>query len=261
MSAEHHEPALDGPSSSYPPLPTTASESSPATTTATTTTTTTHTNTTINNDNNNNNNNNNSSSSTDDANMELMASAAAAALAPEHPRPSEPDHPQEPAPQAVVGEKRRRDEAEPENSYDHHHHDPALLMAVAADARRAEGSATSKQKRHRLDEEQVRKIKCDALPEGCSACTTARVECFVTDRVSGRTERRGYLQEVERERERMVQYILDLERIITDATDMVVRPSAWTAGLPPAGELPVTPGFRPRQGALVDTTEAAENLA
>jgi len=103
----------------------------------------------------------------------------------------------------------------------------------------------------------------------------------VTDRVSGRTERRGYLQEVERERERMVQYILDLERIITDATDMVVRPSAWTAGLPPAGELSVTPvvlegdgqerweqvgsvlvqGFRARQGALVDTSEVAESHA
>ena len=39
----------------------------------------------------------------------------------------------------------------------------------------------------------------------------------------------------------MLLYIRDLERIVTDCTDMEVRPSPWTASLPPAGELTVTP--------------------
>lgn len=75
---------------------------------------------------------------------------------------------------------------------------------------------------------QARKVKCDALPEGCSPCATAAVDCFVTDRVTGRTERRGYLQDLERERERMVEYIRDLESVIAVRTDLRVQPSPWT---------------------------------
>ncbi|KAL5630120.1 hypothetical protein BROUX41_001726 [Berkeleyomyces rouxiae] len=45
----------------------------------------------------------------------------------------------------------------------------------------------------------VRKIRCDALPDGCSHCMLLNLHCFVTDRVTGRTERRGYLKELETE--------------------------------------------------------------
>ncbi|KAI0799180.1 fungal-specific transcription factor domain-containing protein [Xylaria sp. FL0064] len=58
----------------------------------------------------------------------------------------------------------------------------------------------------------VRKIRCDALPEGCSHCINQNLECYVTDRVSGRTERRGYMQELEREKTDMMNHIRDLER-------------------------------------------------
>ncbi|KAI0975298.1 fungal-specific transcription factor domain-containing protein [Xylaria arbuscula] len=58
----------------------------------------------------------------------------------------------------------------------------------------------------------VRKIRCDALPEGCSHCINQNLECYVTDRVSGRTERRGYMQELEREKTDMMTHIRDLER-------------------------------------------------
>ncbi|SPO02582.1 uncharacterized protein DNG_05255 [Cephalotrichum gorgonifer] len=75
----------------------------------------------------------------------------------------------------------------------------------------------------------TRKIKCDGLPEGCSPCATAGVDCYVTDRISGRTERRGYLQDLERERERMVAYIRDLESVIAEAPDVRVRSSPWTS--------------------------------
>ncbi|PNY26899.1 Transcriptional activator protein acu-15, partial [Tolypocladium capitatum] len=62
----------------------------------------------------------------------------------------------------------------------------------------------------------VRKIKCDALPEGCSHCLNLNLACNVTDRVSGRTERRGYLQELEREKNGMLAHIADLEKLLRD---------------------------------------------
>jgi hypothetical protein len=60
---------------------------------------------------------------------------------------------------------------------------------------------------------QVRKIRCDALPEGCSHCATQNLECYVTDRVTGRTERRGYLQQLEREKGAMLVHIRELEKL------------------------------------------------
>ncbi|KAG6022983.1 hypothetical protein E4U19_002450 [Claviceps sp. Clav32 group G5] len=62
----------------------------------------------------------------------------------------------------------------------------------------------------------VRKIRCDALPEGCSHCINLNLECFVTDRVTGRTERRGYMQQLEREKNSMIAYIRDLERLCAE---------------------------------------------
>ncbi|KAG5945928.1 hypothetical protein E4U53_006660 [Claviceps sorghi] len=73
----------------------------------------------------------------------------------------------------------------------------------------------------------VRKIRCDALPEGCSHCINLNLECFVTDRVTGRTERRGYMQQLEREKNSMIAYIRDLERLCADK-GVQVRP--WEHG-------------------------------
>ena len=138
MSTDHHDPAQDGPSSSYPPPPTT------------------------------------------DATIDMMTAAAATTTI--SPEPSRPPEPTPTATHQVhVGEKRRRDEA----SYEQH--DPALLMAVAADARRAEEEGgggreaevhqqaaqlpremssypdlnleLDRQKRHRLDEEQIQIVQ------------------------------------------------------------------------------------------------------
>ncbi|KAI0006599.1 hypothetical protein F4779DRAFT_620429 [Xylariaceae sp. FL0662B] len=60
----------------------------------------------------------------------------------------------------------------------------------------------------------VRKIRCDALPEGCSHCINQNLECYVTDRVTGRTERRGYMQELEREKMDMLNHIRHLEKLL-----------------------------------------------
>ncbi|KFG83201.1 putative transcription factor [Metarhizium anisopliae] len=62
----------------------------------------------------------------------------------------------------------------------------------------------------------VRKIRCDALPEGCSHCINLNLDCYVTDRVTGRTERRGYMQQLEREKSRMMSHIRDLERLCAE---------------------------------------------
>lgn len=73
----------------------------------------------------------------------------------------------------------------------------------------------------------MRKIRCDALPEGCSHCTNQSLECYVTDRVTGRTERRGYLQQLEREKNAMLSHIRDLEKLVrSSGTD--VRPFEWS---------------------------------
>ncbi|KAK7418172.1 hypothetical protein QQX98_004147 [Neonectria punicea] len=73
----------------------------------------------------------------------------------------------------------------------------------------------------------VRKIRCDALPEGCSHCTNQNLECYVTDRVTGRTERRGYMQELEREKTDMLTHIRHLERLLAD-NGVEVKPWQWT---------------------------------
>ncbi|KAM0197850.1 hypothetical protein ACHAPI_004582 [Fusarium lateritium] len=73
----------------------------------------------------------------------------------------------------------------------------------------------------------VRKIRCDALPEGCSHCTNQNLECYVTDRVTGRTERRGYMQELEREKGDMLSHIRDLEKLL-DNKGVEVKPWKWS---------------------------------
>ncbi|OAA80706.1 C6 transcription factor FacB [Akanthomyces lecanii RCEF 1005] len=69
----------------------------------------------------------------------------------------------------------------------------------------------------------VRKIRCDALPEGCSHCINLNLDCYVTDRVSGRTERRGYMQELERDKNGMVSHIRQLEKLLLE-NGIQVRP-------------------------------------
>ncbi|KAF3342223.1 Activator of stress genes 1 like protein [Verticillium longisporum] len=73
----------------------------------------------------------------------------------------------------------------------------------------------------------VRKIKCDALPEGCSHCLQQSIDCYVTDRVSGRTERRGYLQDLEREKKDMAAHIKNLESLLAD-NGIQVQPWTWS---------------------------------
>ncbi|CCC06297.1 hypothetical protein SMACR_00514 [Sordaria macrospora] len=62
----------------------------------------------------------------------------------------------------------------------------------------------------------VRKIRCDASPAGCSHCASQNIECVVTDRVTGRTERRGYTQQLEAENNSLLNHIRSLEKVLED---------------------------------------------
>ncbi|CAK7266656.1 hypothetical protein SEPCBS57363_002200 [Sporothrix epigloea] len=78
----------------------------------------------------------------------------------------------------------------------------------------------------------VRKIRCDALPEGCSHCLSQNLECYVTDRISGRTERRGYLQDLEREKTAMAQHIEQLQTLLAEKGGVEVLPWRWSPYTP-----------------------------
>ncbi|KAL8399572.1 hypothetical protein RB594_000097 [Gaeumannomyces avenae] len=73
----------------------------------------------------------------------------------------------------------------------------------------------------------VRKIRCDALPQGCSHCANQKMECFVTDRVTGRTEKRGYMQQLEREKTDMLNHIRALEKVL-ESNGIEVKPWHWS---------------------------------
>jgi hypothetical protein len=103
----------------------------------------------------------------------------------------------------------------------------------------------------------VRKIRCDALPEGCSHCINQSLECYVTDRVTGRTERRGYMQELEREKTDMLNHIRDLEKLL-GSNGVDVKPWKWSA-YPQNPAYPPGATFDPRGNSAPDATEAKEN--
>ncbi|PSR80788.1 hypothetical protein BD289DRAFT_54504 [Coniella lustricola] len=108
----------------------------------------------------------------------------------------------------------------------------------------------------------VRKIRCDALANGCTNCTQQRLECYVTDRVTGRTERRGYLQQLEREKTSLLGHIRDLEKLLEDK-GIHVRP--WQAAAPTSAYTPESPydlkadqaskDFWPQPGSLWDNKD------
>lgn len=100
----------------------------------------------------------------------------------------------------------------------------------------------------------MRKIRCDALPEGCSHCTTVNLPCYVTDRVSRRTERRGYAQDLERQIEAMTAHIRDLEKLVTDR-GVGVHPFTWETYRPTC---PPGVTFNPRLGTATQEPDAKD---
>ena len=44
---------------------------------------------------------------------------------------------------------------------------------------------------------QIRKMRCDDQPEGCTSCRQAQTECKTTDRITGKATVRGYVESLE----------------------------------------------------------------
>ena len=59
---------------------------------------------------------------------------------------------------------------------------------------------------------QVRKIRCDARPGGCSPCIQNNTECKTTDRITGRATSRGHTENLEHENTTMKMYIVELQQ-------------------------------------------------
>lgn len=71
---------------------------------------------------------------------------------------------------------------------------------------------------------QVRKIRCDGLPGGCSPCLQNHTECRTTDRITGRATSRGYVEGLEQQNREMQTRIQELEqRLMQNGLD--VKPS------------------------------------
>ncbi|KAJ0122004.1 hypothetical protein J7T55_002515 [Diaporthe amygdali] len=83
------------------------------------------------------------------------------------------------------------------------------------------------------DFSQVVKDKLQSYTRTGQACDRCKqnLECYVTDRVTGRTERRGYLQQLEREKKDMMTRLRDMEKLLEDK-GVQIRPWQWT---PPYG--------------------------
>jgi hypothetical protein len=71
---------------------------------------------------------------------------------------------------------------------------------------------------------QIRKIRCDGLPGGCSPCLQNQTECKTTDRITGRAAPRGYVEGLEAQNRTMEQRIRELEhRLMQGGAD--IKPS------------------------------------
>lgn len=78
---------------------------------------------------------------------------------------------------------------------------------------------------------QIRKIRCDGRPEGCTPCEQNRTQCRTTDRITGKATVRGHAEAMESENAYLRAHIADLQ---AQLKDMGVEPRA-----PPAyGSLP-----------------------
>jgi hypothetical protein len=85
-------------------------------------------------------------------------------------------------------------------------------------------SAPTDPRRRLISSTQVRKIRCDRLPAGCSPCLRKHTECRTTDRITGRVTSRGCIEGLDQQNRDLRSRIEDLEkRLIRNGID--VKPS------------------------------------
>ncbi|KAI8932280.1 hypothetical protein NX059_010477 [Plenodomus lindquistii] len=81
---------------------------------------------------------------------------------------------------------------------------------------------------------QVRKIRCDGRPEGCTPCEQNRSPCRTTDRITGRATVRGHADAMEAENAYLRNHIADLQAQLRDLGVEPRAPPAYTAPPPPS---------------------------
>jgi hypothetical protein len=72
---------------------------------------------------------------------------------------------------------------------------------------------------------QVRKIRCDGLPGGCSPCLQNQTECRTTDRITGRAAPRGYVESIEAQNRELAIRVRELEQLLIQ-NGIDVKPAA-----------------------------------
>jgi hypothetical protein len=87
-------------------------------------------------------------------------------------------------------------------------HAPAPAAASSG-----QGAATQQ---HQLTPAQIRKIRCDGRPEGCTPCEQNRTPCQTTDRITGRATVRGHAEAMESENAYLRRQIADLQEQLKD---------------------------------------------
>jgi hypothetical protein len=81
---------------------------------------------------------------------------------------------------------------------------------------------------------QVRKIRCDGLPGGCSPCLQNQTECRTTDRITGRAAPRGYVDSIEAQNRQMADRIRELENLcLQNGIDVKPSNAYHTTGMQP----------------------------
>lgn len=83
---------------------------------------------------------------------------------------------------------------------------------------------------------QVRKIRCDGRPGGCSPCVQNNTECKTTDRITGRATTRGHTEALEYENNQLKGAVYALQQQLKE---LGVEPRV------PSGSQPPATGFTP----------------
>jgi hypothetical protein len=91
----------------------------------------------------------------------------------------------------------------------------AIFSHASAPAAASSGQGAATQQ-HQLTPAQIRKIRCDGRPEGCTPCEQNRTPCQTTDRITGRATVRGHAEAMESENAYLRRQIADLQEQLKD---------------------------------------------
>lgn len=117
----------------------------------------------------------------------------------------------------------------------HKQQPPSTDPAIYSDAVR-KGISNHSRTGQACDRCKVRKIRCDQAPDQCTNCRNQNLECLVTDRTTGRTVRRDYLRELERQMGALEASNRGLEQLLRKHAGIEVKPFEYN---PVKAKLPV----------------------